>query len=331
MRVATSSSTRRLGGAAAWAVAAGAQQADRVRRIGVLMPYPETDPLARRWTQTFEQSLQELGWASGQNVVFDYRWPGGNIDQLSASARELVRLKPDLLVGAATVSVLPLQRETQSVPILFVNAADPVGQGFVASLARPGGNITGFGAFEFSLGAKWVEALKEIMPGITEIGVMFNPETSPYYGLFAQHIEAAARHLGIVPLVKPFHDIEHVVTSLEEFAKVSNIGIIVIPSVLLTAARDLLIVTTSRLRLPTIYPYSFFAQSGGLISYGFDVRDMFRRGAGYADLILRGTKPADLPVQQPTKFELVINLRAANDLGLALPQTLLAIADAVIE
>jgi putative ABC transport system substrate-binding protein len=263
--------------------------------------------------------------------VFDYRWPGGNIDQLSASARELVRLKPDLLMAAAIVSVLALQRETQSVPIVFVNAADPVGQGFVASLARPGGNITGFGAFEFSIGAKWVEALKEIVPAMTEIGVVLNPETSPYYGLFATHIEAAARHLAIVPLVKPFHDVEHIVPNLEELAKVSNIGIIVIPTVLLTAARELFIATTARLRLPTIYPYSFFAQSGGLISYGFEVRDMFRRAAGYADLILRGTKPADLPVQQPTMFELVINLRAANDLGLALPQTLVATADEVIQ
>jgi putative tryptophan/tyrosine transport system substrate-binding protein len=316
-------------GAAAVPLTARAQQGRR--RIGVLMPYPETDPLARGWTQTFEQSLQELGWVVGQNVVCDYRWPGGRIEQLSTSARELVSLKPDLLLGAATVSVLALPRETQSVPIVFVNAADPVGQGFVASLARPGGNITGFGAFEFSLGAKWVEALKEIMLAMTEIGVILNPETSPYYGLFAQHIEAAARHLGIVPLVTPFHNVEQVVPSLEERAKVSNIGIIVIPTVLLTAARDLFIATTARLRLPTIYPYSFFAQSGGLISYGFDVRDMFRRGAGYADLILRGTRPADLPVQQPTKFELVINLRAANDLGLSMPQTLVATADEVIQ
>jgi putative tryptophan/tyrosine transport system substrate-binding protein len=219
-----------LGSAAAWPMAARAQQGARLRRIGVLMPYPYTDALPRRWTQTFEQSLQELGWASGQNVEFDYRWSGDDFDQASASARELVHLKPDLLMATATMPVLALKRETQSIPIVFANVADPVGQGFVASLARPDGNITGFGAFEFSIGAKWVEALKEIMPAMTEIGVILNPQNSPYYDLFATHIEAAARHLAIVPLVKPIHDAEHIVPSLEALAKVSNIGIIVIPS-----------------------------------------------------------------------------------------------------
>jgi putative ABC transport system substrate-binding protein len=300
-----------------------------MRRVSVLMAYVESDTNAQQWTKAFGESLQEFGWIGGRNIQLDFRWGGPSPDRLRADAAEMVRLNPDVLVAAATPSVEALQHETRSIPIVFVNVADPVGQGVIASFARPGGNTTGFGAFEFSIAGKWVQAIKEIAPSLIQIGVIFNPETAPYYGSFLPFVETACRELGVKQIVTPIHDSNRIAYTLEQLAKESGTGLIVIPAALFTNAREVLIATAARLRLPTVYPYSFFAQRGGLVSYGFDVRDMFQ--AVYVDRILKGAKPADLPAQQPTKFELVVNLKTAKALGLTVPTSMLARANEVIE
>jgi putative ABC transport system substrate-binding protein len=320
-----------LGGeAAAWPLAAKAQQSEQMRRIGVLMSYLESDGEAQEQTKAFSQSLKEFGWTDGVNIRLDYRWPGSDADRLRADALELVRLAPDVLLAGATPAVIALKQETRSIPIVFANVADPVGQRFVATLAQPGANISGFGAFEFSIAGKWVEAIKEIVPSATQIAVIFNPETAPFYGLFLPFIETAARRAGIKTNVTPIHDPADIAGTIDKLAKESN-GLIVLPGARFTAARRVIITTAAQLRLPAVYPYSYYARSGGLISYGFDASDMYRRAASYVDRILRGAKPADLPVQQPTKFELVINFKTAKALGIDVPPTLLARADEVIE
>jgi putative ABC transport system substrate-binding protein len=319
------------GAAAAWPLAARAQQPERMRQIGVLMSYVESDSEAQQQTKVFSQSLQEFGWIDGLNIRLEYRWSDPTSDQLKIHAAELVRLNPEVLLAGATPAVIALKNKTRSIPIIFANVADPVGQGFVASLARPGGNITGFGAFEFSIAGKWVQTIKEIAPSATQIGVIFNPETAPFYGSFLPFIDAAARLVGIKPNVTAIHDSDHIAGTIDKLAKESNTGLIVLPGTRFTSAREIIIATAARLRLPAIYPYSYYARSGGLISYGFDARDMYRRAAAYVDKILRGAKPADLPIQQPTKFEFVINLKTARALGLTVPPILLARADEVIE
>jgi putative ABC transport system substrate-binding protein len=321
-----------LGGAtAAWPLAAHAQPTERMRRVSVLMPYVEGNTDAQQWTKAFAESLQEIGWIDGKNILLEFRWVGPSPDGLRADAAGMVRLNPDVLMAVSTPSVVALQHETRSIPIVFANVADPVGQGVIASFAKPGGNTTGFGAFEFSIAGKWVQAIKEIAPSVIQIGVIFNPETAPYYRLFLPFVETASRQLGVKRIVMPIHDSNRIEHTLDQLAMESNTGVVVIPATLFTNAKEVIITTTARLRLPTIYPYSFFAQGGGLLSYGFDVRDMFQRAAVYVDRILKGAKPADLPAQQPTKFELVVNLKTAKALGLTVPQTLLARADTVIE
>jgi putative tryptophan/tyrosine transport system substrate-binding protein len=319
------------GAAAAWPLAARAQQSERVRRVSVLMAYLESDIHAQQWTKAFGESLHELGWNNGRNIQLDYRWSGPNPDRLRVEAEELVRLSPDVLLAGATPAVIALQHATPSIPIVFANVADPVGQGLIASFARPGGNTTGFGAFDFSMAGKWVQAIKEIAPSVTRIGVIFNPETGPFYASFLPFVETASRPLEVKPIPTAIHDSDRIAQTLEKLAEVPNTGVIVLPAALFTAAREIIITAAARLRLPTVYPFSFFAQSGGLVSYGFDVRDMFQRAAGYVDRILRGTKAADLPAQQPTKFELIVNLRTAKALNLVVPPTLLDRADEVIE
>jgi putative ABC transport system substrate-binding protein len=319
-----------LGGASAWPLAAHAQQPDRMRRVSVLMAYVESDA-TQLWTKTFSESLQELGWISGQNIQLDFHWPGPSLDRLRVDAAEMVRLNPDVLMAATTPAVVALQHETRSIPIVFANVADPVGQGIIASFAKPGGNTTGFGAFEFSVAGKWVQVIKEIAPSVIQIGVIFNPETAPYYRSFLPFVETASRQLGVKQIVIPIHDSNRIADTLEQLAKEPNTGVIVTPAALFTNAREVIIMTAARLRLPTIYPYSHFAENGGLVSYGFDVRDMFQRAAAYVDRILKGAKPANLPAQQPTKFELVVNLKTAKALGLTVPPSLLATANEVIE
>jgi putative ABC transport system substrate-binding protein len=321
-----------LGSAAvAWPLKARAQQPDRMRRVSVLMAYVESDINAQQWTKAFGEALQELGWNNGRNIQLDYRWAGPNPDRLRSDAEELVRLSPDVLLAGATPAVIALQHATRSIPIVFANVADPVGQGMIASFARPGGNTTGFGAFDFSMAGKWVQAIKEIAPSVTRIGVIFNPETGPFYASFLPFVETASRPLDVKAVATAIHDSDRIAQTLEKLAEEPNTGVIVLPSVMFTTNREIIISTAARLRLPTVYPFSFYAQSGGLLSYGFDVRDMYMRAAGYVDRILRGAKASDLPAQQPIKFELIVNLKTAKALNLVVPPMLLDRADEVIE
>jgi putative tryptophan/tyrosine transport system substrate-binding protein len=320
-----------LGGAVAWPLAARAQQPDRVRHIGVLMPYVESDSEAQQWTKAFTQSLEQLGWVEGRNIRLDYRWPGPTTDRLKIDAGELVRSSPDLLVAGSTPAVVALKNETGSIPIVFANVADPVGQGFVGSLSTPTSNITGLGAFEFSIAGKWVQVIKDIVPSATKIGVIVNPETAPFYRLFLPFIDTAAGSLVVRLNITTIQESDDIPGTIDKLVKDSNAALIVLPAARFTAARERIIATVAQLRLPAIYPYSYYARSGGLISYGFDVGDMYRRAASYADRLLRGTRVSELPVQNPTKFELVINLKTAKALGLQIPDKLLALADEVIE
>jgi putative ABC transport system substrate-binding protein len=320
-----------IGGAAAWPIAAYTQQGERMRRASVLMSYAESDTGAQKWTKAFDDSLQQLGWNSGRNIQLDYRWAGPNPDRLRGDAEELVRLSPDVLLAGATPAVIALQHATRSIPIVFANVADPVGQGLIASFARPGGNTTGFGGFDFSIAGKWVQTIKEIAPAVARIGVIFNPETGPYNESMLPFVETASGPLNVKPIPTAIHDSERIAQTLGKLAEEPKTGLIVLPAAMFTTYREIIITTAAQLRLPTIYPFSFFAQSGGLLSYGFDVRDLYVRAAGYVDRILHGAKVSDLPAQRPTKFELVVNLKTAKALGLKISESFLQRADEVIE
>ena len=315
------------GSAAAWPLVARAQQPERMRRIGVLMPLAKDNPEAQALIAAFVQELQKLGWTEGRNLQIGYRW--GTSDQRKAAA-ELVALSPDVIFVSSTPGVAALQRATRSVPIVFAQVADPVGGGFVDSLAKPGGNITGFAVFDYGMGAKWVELLKEIAPDVTHVGVIRDPANTASIGQLGV-VQSAARSFGleVSPLGRrDARDIEQTVT---EFAGGSNRGLIVLGSPLIVDNRDLIISLAARHRLPAIYSVRFFVTDGGLISYGPDTVDPSRQAAGYVDRILKGEKPADLPVQNATKFELVINLKTAKALGLTVPPSLLSRADEIIE
>ena len=317
------------GAAAAWPLAARAQQPGKIARVGVLMGYTKGDPEAEGWVRGLIQGLHERRWVEGSNIRIDYRWPSENAGNMSSYAAELVGLKPDVIVAAATPALAAIAQETPSIPIVFVNVADPVGQGFVPNFARPGGNITGFTSFEFSMGGKWVETIHEIQPSVMRAAVIFNPATAPYFPFFLHSIQTAASSFQIRIDVSPVHntvDVEHTVSQLA-----SDAGLIVVPSTFMTTHRELVIGLAAQRNIPAIYGFGYYARDGGLVSYGFDVRDIFIRAASYVDRILRGTHPADLPVQVPTKYELVINLKTAKALGLDIPPTLLARADEVIE
>jgi ABC-type uncharacterized transport system substrate-binding protein len=315
-----------LGGAAAWP--AGAQQG--VPMIGVLMPLAVDDPQGQARIAAFLQGLQQSGWSDGRNLRIDYRWAAGDHDRIRRYAVELVALAPDVILAMGTTSVGPLLQSTRTVPIVFAQVSDPVGAGFVDSLARPGGNATGFTSLEYGMGGKWLELLKQIMPGVTRAAIIRDPVISSGSGQFGA-VQAVAPSFGVEvsPVnVRDAGEIERVITA---FARSSNGGLIVTTSAQAIGHRDLIITLAARHRIPAVYPYRLFAMDGGLISYGPDPVDLFRRAAGYVDRILKGEKPADLPVQQPTKVELVINLKTAKALGLDVPQTLLARADEVIE
>jgi putative ABC transport system substrate-binding protein len=320
-----------LGGTAIWPIVARAQQGDRVRRVGVLLAYLESDAQVQTWTKALVASLQELGWNNGRNIQLDYRWAGPDPDRLRIAAEELVRLNPDVLVPVATPALIASQHATKSIPIVFANVADPVGQSLIASFARPGGNTTGFGAFDFSMAGKWVQTIKEIAPSVTRIGVIYNPETGPYYASFFPFVETASGPLGVKTVSIAIHKSDLIKHTLEKLAEEPSTGVIVLPSVMFSTYRDTIIATVARLRLPTVYPFSFFAQSGGLLSYGFDVREMLKQAGGYVDRILRGAKVSDLPAQQPTKYELIVNVKTAKALGLTVQPTLLDRANEVIE
>jgi putative ABC transport system substrate-binding protein len=321
------------GGAAAascvsWPLAAHAQQGGRVRRIGVLMAFLPGDSVSQRLLSAFVQALAPLGWTDRRSVQIDTRWSGGAADRLKADAAELVKLKPDVILTASMLALSALHQETRTIPIVFVQVLDPVGSGLVASLARPGGNITGFTNFEHAIGGKWLQTLKEIAPRIDRVAVMLNPENSAHPGLL-RSIEAAAAGVQVIaPRVRDAGDIER---AANEFASGPDAGLILLPDALMTAHRDLIIALAARYKLPAVYPFRYYVGAGGLMSYGNDAADSYRRAASYVDRILRGASPADLPVQAPTKFELAINLKTAKALGLTIPESFLLRADEVVE
>jgi putative tryptophan/tyrosine transport system substrate-binding protein len=319
-----------LGGAAAWPLAARAQQPERIRRIGVLMSLAAGDPEAQGRLVAFVQGLQELGWSVGRNVRLDIRWAAGEPELFRRYAAELVALAPDVILGAVTSSVRALLEVSRTVPIVFASATDPVGGGLVASLARPGGNVTGFSVQEFGLRAKSLELLKELAPRTARVAVLRDSTTTGGIAQFAA-VQTAALALGVELTsidLRYAGEIERIVA---EFARQANGGLIVTTGAGAEAHRELIVKLAARHRLPAIYPYRYWVSGGGLMSYGPDVFDQYRRAATYVDRILKGEKPADLPVQQPTKFELAINLKTAKALGLDVPPTLLARADEVIE
>jgi ABC-type uncharacterized transport system substrate-binding protein len=316
--------------AAAWPLAALAQQTERVRRIGVLLNVAADDPESLTRVTAFAQGLQELGWIDGRNVRIDYRWGGADVGRIRKYAAELLTLAPDVIVSSGTPTVAALEQATSTVPIVFVQVPDPVGSGHVESLARPGGNATGFATFEYGFGGKWLELLKEISPHVTRAAVLRDVALAAGSGQFGA-IQSVAPSLGmeLSPVgVRDASEIERAVTA---FARGSNGGLIVTGSSLALVHRDLIVSLAARYKLPAVYPYRYFATGGGLISYGPNAVDPSRRSAGYVDRILKGEKPADLPVQAPTKYELVINLKTAQALGLAMPPAVLSRADEVIE
>ena len=319
-----------VAGASAWPLASRAQQRDRMRRIGVLMALAADDPAGQARFVAFVQALQELGWSVGRNLRIDVRWSAGNADDTRKYAAELVALAPDVIESTGTPAAAMLVQATRTVPIVFTVVVDPVAAGFVDSLARPGGNVTGFMNSEYAMGAKWVELLKEIAPGTTRAAVLRDAASSVGIGMFAA-IQTAAPSLGVE--VSPINvlDVGEIERAIAAFARSGNSGLIVTGSPLAVLHRDLIVAVAARHRLPGVYANRLFVTGGGLIGYGPDFLDQNRRAAGYIDRILKGEKPADLPVQAPTKFELVINLETAKALGLVVPNTMLIAADEVIE
>jgi putative ABC transport system substrate-binding protein len=319
-----------LGGstAAAWPLAARAQ--NRLRVVGVLLAMAPDDPEAQLRIKAFEAGLRELGWTEGRNLRLEYRWAVGDATLLRKQATELVGLAPDLILATST-PVLAALRQEKTLPIVFVQVTDPIGGGFVPNLARPGGSLTGFTSFEFTIGSKWLEALKHVAPAVTRVALIFNPDTAPFAHLFWQPVEAAAPSFDVEPMQAPVRDIGEIEHTIAAFARYASGGLMVLPDVSTTNHRDLIIALAARHRLPAVYPYRYFATSGGLMSYGSDLADIYRRAASYVDRILKGAVPGDLPVQAPTKFEFVINLKTANALGLTVPPRWLGRADEVIE
>jgi ABC-type uncharacterized transport system substrate-binding protein len=318
------------GAAAAWPLAARAQQTDRVRRIGVLIALAADDPEAKARIAAFLQGLQQLGWTDGRNVQIDYRWGSGDAERIRKYAAELAALAPDVIFASGIAALAPLLQATHTVPIVFANVADPVGAGIVDSLARPGGNATGFLLFEYGISAKWLELLKEIAPGVTRAAVLRDPAVASGLGQFGA-VQAVAPSLGVELSPVNVRDAPEIERAVTAFARSSNGGLIVTSSGLTVVHRDLIVMLAARHQLPAVYWNRFYVTTGGLISYGPDLIDQIRRAAGYVDRILKGEKPADLPVQAPNKYELVINLRTAKALGLEIPPTVLARADEVIE
>ena len=312
-------------------VTARAEQPAGMRRVGVLLNLSETDPEAQRLVRAFREELVRLGWSDGRNLRIDYRWTGGDVDRARAFAKELVELSPDIIVGYATPSVVALHQQTTSIPIVFLAVTDPVGQGIVASLAHPGSNITGFQDFEISLGTKWMDSLKQIAPNIKRVTTIFNPRTAPYYPLYLRAIEEAASSFAVELIAVEVHDDAEIDGAINDIGREPNGGLFVLPDTFNFIHRRTIIALADRYRVPAVYFFPFFAREGGLISYGPDVIDMVLRTAGYVDRILKGAKAADLPVQQPTAFRLVVNLKTAEALGLTIPPSILARADEVIE
>ena len=320
-----------LGGAAAtWPLIARAQQADRKRRIGVLMAWPETEPEAQTNVATFRKELEKLGWTEDHNIRIDIRW-ATSADSVQRFAKELVALQPDLILSQNTPTTAALLHQTHTIPIVFGVVGDPVGSGFVASFARPGGNATGFAVMENSVGSKWLELLKEMAPRVSRVAVLFNPAMAPYAEYWLNPLKAAAPSFGVEPILAPVHDKSELESVIAAQAREANSGLFVMPDTFTIANRVEITSLAARYRLPAVYAFRFFTELGGLLSYGNDLNDNLRRAAIYADRILKGDKPSELPVQAPVKFELVINLRTAKALGLDVPLFLQQLADKVIE
>ncbi len=324
---------RVLGGmVAAWPLAARAQQGDQVRRIGVLSNIGESDLEAQSMAAALHQGLRERGWVDGRNLQVAHRWGAGNPERITAFAKELIALKPELIVAHTTPSVIALRKQTDSIPIVFVQVSDPIGTGFVTNMARPGGNVTGFTNFESSMVGKWVEMLKEVAPGISRVMFLFNPQTAPYVIRYYQGpLEDSARSLGLRASASPVQNTREIESAIIAAGREPGGSFIMMPDSFNIVHRDQIIALAAQYRLPAISPYRFAVEEGGLMAYGVDQIELFRLAASYVDRILKGAKPAELPVQAPTKFELVINLTTAKALGLTVPSTLLARADKVVE
>jgi ABC-type uncharacterized transport system substrate-binding protein len=323
-----------LGGAAvAWPLVVRAQQTGPIRRVGVLMGYAESDPLAKTLLAEFTQALSEFGWIEGRNLRLDVRWAPANTDLMRTYAKELVSLQPDVILTNSTPVTAALKRETSTIPIVFVVVADPVGSGFVASLPRPGGNITGFASLETgSMASKWLELLTAIAPNVKRAVMMFNPDTAPYMkSLLLPSFETAARSLKVASAAAPVHSDTEIEAAMAALAREPGSGLLGMPDNFIEIHRALIISLAARNNVPAVYQTPVIARDGGLLSYGADFQDIFHRSARYVDNILRGAKPSELPVQLPTKYQMVVNLKTAKALGLTVPPTLLVTADEVIE
>jgi putative ABC transport system substrate-binding protein len=318
------------GAAAAWPLAARAQQPERMRRIGVLMAHAESDPEGQAFVAAFRAGLQQLGWTEGRNIRIDTRW-AAEVELMQGFAKELIALQPDLILANNTPTTAAVLQQTSSIPIIFAVVADPVGSGFVASFPQPGGNVTGFNVSEPTLAGKFVELLKEIAPHVARVAMLFNPATTPYRDIYLNPFKAAAASFAVEAIVAPVHDRSEFESVVAAQARRPNSGLIVMPDGFMNVHRAEVTSLAARYRLPAVYPYRFWAELGGLLSYGPDQIDNFRRAATYADRILKGAKPNELPVQAPVKFELVINLKTAKALSLDVPVQLQQRADEVIE
>jgi putative tryptophan/tyrosine transport system substrate-binding protein len=320
-----------LGSVPAWPLAARAQQGERVRRIDVLMAYAESDPEGQALVAAFREGLQKLGWTEGHNIRVDTRWAAADVELIQRFAREIVELRPDLILTQNTPTTAAMLQQTRSIPIIFATGSDPVGSGFVASFARPGGNVTGFIDMEASLGGKWLALLKEIAPRITRVAFLFNPATAPFAEFYLNPFRVAAPSLAVEAIAAPVHDTSSLESVIATHAREPNGGLIAMPETFLNVHRAEVTSLAARYHLPTIYPWRFYTKLGGLLSYGIDLLDNYRRAALNADRILKGATPSELPVQAPVKLDLVINLKTAKALGLTVPQTLLVLADELIE
>ena len=319
-----------IGGVAAWPLASRAQQTDRLRRIGVLLPFPKGDAEMQARVQAFQQELARLGWSEGSNVQFDERWSTDNVDLVRDDAANLVALNPDVIVTLGDRVIPILTKLTRSIPIVVAATSDPIASGAVESLARPGGNVTGFSLIEFSMFGKMLEILKQLAPGVSRVGMMHNPD-NPVGAAYFRSFEMIAGQLPVQPINLPVHDIADIERAIASFADQPNSGILCPPDLTITSLRMQVSALFARYRVPAIFTFSVFTVAGGLVSYGPDILVMFRQSASYVDRILRGEKPGDLPFQQPTIYRLVINVRTAKALGLTVPDTLLVAADEVIE
>jgi putative ABC transport system substrate-binding protein len=321
-----------LGSAAAWPVVARAQQAERVQRIGALIGggRDENDPEQKRRFSVFTQALADLGWTDGRNVRMDLRLGGGDINRLRTLAQELVGLQPDVIVTSSTPATVALQRETRTIPIVFAVGADPVASGLVVRLDRPSGNVTGFAYYEPSLGGKWLELLSEVAPGLKRAAIMFNPDAASISASMLS-FETAAQALKVEPIIAPVYNNVEIETAIIALGREPRGGLVATPDLFTQVHRAPIISAAARNNVPAVYGFSYFARDGGLLSYGVDPVDIWRRAASYVDRILRGAKPAELPVQLPTKFEMIVNLKTARALGLTVPQSILLRADEVIE